>query len=131
MGSRVVETVEEAEAILRELWFGWFEGIYLEDEDRIREVVATEEQVEQARQQFGVMDFEAVPVAAAITFSATEILRSDSECLAVWSTLNLIELREGTSENVHVLRRHDGRWLHLGLWTHRRDLWESDCDSAL
>ena len=41
--SHVVETVEEAEAILRELWFGWFAGIYNQDEDRIREVVATEE----------------------------------------------------------------------------------------
>ncbi|MEA1902087.1 MAG: hypothetical protein U9N56_01015, partial [Actinomycetota bacterium] len=41
--THVVETVEEAEAILRELWFGWFEGIYSQDEDRIREVVATEE----------------------------------------------------------------------------------------
>ncbi len=41
--SHVVETVEEAEEILRELWFGWFEGIYNQDEDRIREVVATEE----------------------------------------------------------------------------------------
>jgi hypothetical protein len=29
---REVETVEQAEAILRELWFGWFEGIYNEDE---------------------------------------------------------------------------------------------------
>ena len=37
----VVETVEEAETILRELWFGWFEGIYHQDEQRIREVVAT------------------------------------------------------------------------------------------
>ena len=33
--------VEEAEEILRELWFGWFEGIYNQDEDRIREVVAS------------------------------------------------------------------------------------------
>ncbi|MFQ5523113.1 MAG: hypothetical protein ACE5F5_06000, partial [Acidimicrobiia bacterium] len=59
--SHVVETVEEAEAILRELWFGWFEGIYNQDEDRIREVVATEEQVEDARAQFDVMTFTEPP----------------------------------------------------------------------
>ncbi|MGH8950519.1 MAG: hypothetical protein ACRDX9_03750, partial [Acidimicrobiia bacterium] len=41
-GSHVVTTVEEAEAILRDLWFGWFEGIYNQDEDRIREVVGTQ-----------------------------------------------------------------------------------------
>ena len=32
--SHVVETVAEAEEILRNLWFGWFEGIYNQDEDR-------------------------------------------------------------------------------------------------
>ncbi len=37
--SHVVTTVEEAEEILRTLWFGWFEGIYNQDEARIREVV--------------------------------------------------------------------------------------------
>ena len=52
-GSHVVETVEEAEAILRELWFGWFEGIYNQDEDRIREVVVLEQTVDTARQAFG------------------------------------------------------------------------------
>ncbi len=41
--SHVVETVAEAEEILRQLWFGWFEGIYNEDVDRIREVVVLEE----------------------------------------------------------------------------------------
>ena len=54
--SHIVETVEEAEEILRELWFGWFEGIYNQDEDRIREVVATEESVEEAKSQFGQVE---------------------------------------------------------------------------
>src|SRR3990172_2759115 len=40
--SHVVTTVEEAEAVLRQLWLGWFEGIYNQDEERIREVVATQ-----------------------------------------------------------------------------------------
>ncbi|MEX2250445.1 MAG: hypothetical protein WD895_00070, partial [Acidimicrobiia bacterium] len=34
--THVVTTVEEAEEILRALWFGWFEGIYNQDEERIK-----------------------------------------------------------------------------------------------
>ena len=40
--AHVVTTVEEAEAILADLWFGWFEGIYNQDEARIREVVGSQ-----------------------------------------------------------------------------------------
>ncbi|MGB8362409.1 MAG: hypothetical protein WCE80_13505, partial [Acidimicrobiia bacterium] len=61
VGSHVVTSVEEAETILRELWFGWFEGIYNQDEDRIREVVASQHQLELAKSQFGVMQFVSRP----------------------------------------------------------------------
>jgi hypothetical protein len=74
-----VETVQQAEAILRELWFGWFEGIYNQDEDRIREVVATEEQVEEAREAFGEMEFIEPPDKEGFSFEGTEILRSDQD----------------------------------------------------
>ena len=55
--SHVVTTVEEAEVILRELWFGWFEGIYNQDEDRIRDVVGSPTALDNALAQFGVMEF--------------------------------------------------------------------------
>lgn len=126
----IVETVEEAEAILRELWFGWFEGIYNQDEDRIREVVATEETVQTALESFGI-EFAAEPSSEMITFSETEILRSDSDCLAVWTVMALSGFREGSSSGVQVLRRADGEWVQLSVWTNRNDLWEADCDSLL
>ena len=130
VGGRVVDSVEEAEAILRELWFGWFEGIYLEDENRIREVVATEEQVATAVESFGV-EFDRSPSPEDLTFEGTEILRSDEECLAVWATLHLSGFRTGDTDNVHVLRQLDGRWLILSTWRYQEDLWVSDCSAAL
>lgn len=128
--SHVVETVEEAEAILRELWFGWFEGIYLEDEDRIREVVATEEQVQEAARSFGV-EFLRAPQPGDISFSSSEILRSDDQCLAIWTALSLSGFREGSSENVHVIRRVEDHWVRLASWQHRNDIWITDCESLL
>jgi predicted RNase H-like HicB family nuclease len=96
-GSHVVETVEEAEEILRELWFGWFEGIYHQDEDRIREVVGNPEQIQNAVDQFGVMEFEHMPTLSGISLDETEILRSDSECLALWSEVEA-DFRDGSLE---------------------------------
>ena len=129
-GSHVVETVEEAEEVLRELWFGWFEGIYKQDEDRIREVVATEEQVQTARDQFGVMEFVAPPTREGLVFSETEILRSDEECLAVWAEVSG-DFRPGSSEGVHVVRWNSESWTYLNYWALRDDLWPADCDALL
>ena len=130
--SHVVETVEEAEAILRELWFGWFEGIYNQDEDRIRKVVATERLVEAGVNAFGA-EFTARPTLEGIVLSETEILRSDQECLATWGNIDITAFRgiEATSDNVVVLRRAENRWLMLSTWVHRDDLWEADCESVL
>jgi hypothetical protein len=128
--SHVVETVEEAEEILRELWFGWFEGIYNQDEDRIREVVATEEQVAEATDQFGVMVFAATPTADSLNFNDLELLRSDDQCLSVWATVSA-DFREGSSEGVHIVRRSGESWLFASYWTLKEDLWEADCETQL
>ena len=128
--SHVVETVEEAEEILRELWFGWFEGIYNQDEEQIREVVVLEETVETARESFGI-EFERAPTPSDISFSDSEVLRSDEMCLAVWTVLELSGFREGSSSGVEILRWTDGKWKSLTTWTNRDDLWEADCESSL
>jgi len=132
-GGHVVETVEEAEEILRELWFGWFEGIYNQDEDRIREVVILEETVETARESFGSMEFSGPPERGQIHLANLEILQADSECLAIWSDLDVSAFRpdaEG-SNGVYVLRFTDGHWALLSVWSNRTDLWEADCGSEL
>lgn len=126
----VVETVEEAETILRELWFGWFQGIYNEDEDRIREVVVTEETVQTAKESFGI-EFAAPPSTSSITFMETEILRSDRGCLAVWTVMQLNDFREGSSAGVNVLRWVDDRWKQLSIWRSQQDVWEAECESLL
>jgi len=128
--SHVVETVEEAEEILRELWFGWFEGIYNQDEDRIREVVATEELFESAANQFGVMVFNDLPHEAEVMVEMTEILHADDDCLAVWSEVSA-KFRDGRSDGVQILRWVGDHWLLLSVWTNKGDLWGADCESVL
>ena len=133
LDDHVVETVEEAEAILRELWFGWFEGIYNQDEERIREVVVLEETVETAKESFGLMQFSRAPSPELIRLEDVEILRTDQDCLAVWSSLDVREFRPDAtgSSGVYVMRWIDRGWALLSVWPNRGDLWEADCESSL
>jgi hypothetical protein len=131
-GSNVVTTVEEAEAILRELWFGWFEGIYNQDEDRIREVVGTQAMLDAARDQFNALTFVAPPSAEAVEIAESEILLSNATCLVVWSRSDASFLETGDlREGVDVIRRTNGSWLLVSSWAHRNDLWEGDCEAEL
>ncbi len=129
--SHVVETVEQAEAILRQLWFGWFEGIYNQDEGRIREVVATEHQLGLAIDQFGKMAFDRAPRLDDLAFSETEMLRTDSECLVTWTKLDLLGFSAGSTQDVHVFRWTGTQWGLFSLWSYPDDLWSQDCDAQL
>jgi hypothetical protein len=129
--SHVVATVEEAEEILRSLWFGWFEGIYNQDEARIREVVGTQAALDNARSQFGEMEFTREPRPDDLATSESEILRSSEDCLAIWTTLTLSGFRNGESSGVQVLRWTGNRWVSVSVWEFRNDLWEQDCQGEL
>jgi len=127
--TQVVETVEEAEEILRELWFGWFEGIYHQDEARIREVVASQQMLDAARDAFGA-EFETAPTRNGVAVGDVEILRSTTSCFVAWASIE-ISFRSGDSEAVHVLRLVEDRWTFMSIWALRGDLWEDDCESLL
>jgi hypothetical protein len=125
-----IETVEEAEEILRELWFGWFEGIYNQDEDRIKEVVASQSQLDAAIAAFGTMTFDAVPTIEGVHLTEIELLHADLQCTVIWAHLT-VDFRVGESESVHVFRITDDGWKTVSSWVNKSDLWESDCDAQL
>jgi hypothetical protein len=131
--THVVATVEEAEAILRYLWFGWFEGIYNQDEARIREVVGTQSMLDAARAQFGVMEFSAPPSPDAIGIEQVEMLRSDDGCLVLWvtGTAPFIDAQTNSVMSVEVMRWSGDSWLLASTWQNRNDLWEADCEGQL
>lgn len=128
--STLVTTVEEAEEILQDLWFGWFEGIYNQDEDRIRAVVATEHQVRLATEQFAEMLFDRRPLASDLSYEGTQILMATNTCTVIWTTSKIEGFNSGNSSDVHVLRWNDG-WKFFSLWSLRGDLWEGDCEADL
>ena len=129
--THIVATVGEAEEILQALWFGWFEGIYNQDENRIREVVGTQAMLDAALEQFGVMEFGREPRATDLAYSASEILRADESCLVVWTTTRVSGFNEATTTDVHVLRSRDDSWVLASLWREKNDLWDTDCEFQL
>lgn len=130
--SHVVESVEEAEEILRELWFGWFEGIYNQDEDRIREVVATDSFLNAGVEAFDNLSFSSSPTVQGIDFIELEILMSTPTCLVVWSTTQVGYLTvDDPRSGVEVLREVEEGWRFMSAWKFREDLWEGDCDAQL
>lgn len=125
--THVVATVAEAEEILQTLWFGWFEGIYNQDEDRIREVVGSPNQIEAAVAQFGQLEMTRQPSPSDFAFSGTEILEASPTCTAIWTEMSATGFGAPAVEGVHVFRRSGDKWLFISLWTHKDDLWEGDC----
>ncbi len=130
-GSHVVENVEEAEEVLRELWFGWFEGIYNQDEDRIREVVASKSKLDAALNAFGA-SFPDPPTLQGIKLEL-EILRSDEKCLVTFGSVDVSSFRGdgAVSSSVQVLRWTENGWKFATAWKFKEDLWEEDCESQL
>jgi hypothetical protein len=129
----VIETVEQAEDLLRVLWLGWFEGIYNQDEDRIKEVVASQSHLDSARAAFGVATFSEAPTSGQILLSDTEILFSDAKCVVIWSNVDVTGFRGdgATTTTVEVIRLDAGVWKFVGSWRNKGDLWEQDCESQL
>ena len=131
-GSHVVETVEEAEEILRELWFGWFEGIYNQDQDRIREVVASQAFLDAGLSAFQTLEFLSEPTRTGIHFEDVELLDKSTQCTAVWVSASVDFLGDTTvNQSVDVLRWTGQEWSLFSTWRHRDDLWETDCEALL
>lgn len=131
--SHVVETVEEAEEILRALWFGWFEGIYNQDEDRIREVVGSQQFLDAGRNAFSSLKFVGQPALDTVDFLELEMLESTSDCIVLWVEADapFIDAVQTTNKSVDVIRWDGDSWTLFSTWQYRNDLWEADCESRL
>ena len=131
--THVVTTVEEAQEILRQLWFGWFEGIYNQDEERIKEVVGTQAMLDSARGAFGTLRFASPPSEDEIRFADIEILRADASCLALWISgeVGFVDVETPSVTSVEGARWTGTSWVLVSTWRYRDDIWEADCEGDL
>lgn len=123
--------VEEVRLILQDLWFGWFDAIYHNDEEAVREVVATEASIQNFRDAVPQLGADRPPQPDDIVVDGVEILMETPECLVVFSELDLSSWRgeEAVTSGVDVLWDFGDTWRKATRWTNRGDLWQNDCIS--
>ena len=81
------QRIEEVEAILSDLWFGWLDAIYRKDADALWEVVATTPQHDAGVSAMETVEFLAPPDSRRHHQSRwTKILLDREDCLVTYST---------------------------------------------
>jgi hypothetical protein len=122
----------EVEAILQDLWFGWFDAIYRKDEGALWEVVATSAGHEDGIAAMAQSDlFTSIPELVGVEVQVTQILLDRPDCLVTHHNIDVSAFRgEGAvGESVTVLWPDaEGNWRFATHWQHPNDLWLGDCD---
>jgi hypothetical protein len=124
--------IAEVEAILRDLWFGWFDAIYRKDADALWEVVATSTIHQSGVEAFEVLPFAREPAADLVQVSIIDVLLDRSDCLVVHHEIDISEVRgEPAATAVVSVLWPDERygWRFATSWANPNDLWLSDCDA--
>ena len=125
------QRLAEVEALLQELWFGWFDAIYRKDPDALWKVVATTRNYDAGVAAMETMTFIAPPSVEAVLFDELEILLDRADCLVVSQTLNLSDFRgpDAVGSTVSVLWDDARRGFRFATdWEFPNDLWLQDCD---
>lgn len=122
--------IEEVRLILEDLYFRWFDAIYRNDEEAVREAIATERYLTDFRNAVDSLDIPRQPEREDVAVSGVEILRDSESCLVTYATVDARQLLgdEGEGSRVNVLLYSEGRWKLATVWTNKTDLWQQDCE---
>lgn len=120
---------EEVRLILQDLYFRWFDAIYRNDEEAVRAIAATQNNLKDFHRAVEQLRFPRAPTPDDIRVSDVEILRWDESCLVVYSVLDVSSWRgEGAvTDGVNVLLPVNDQWLFGTAWVNKHDLWQDDC----
>jgi hypothetical protein len=126
------QRIAEVEAILTDIWYGWFDALFRDDADALWNVVATS-----SKQQAGVVAMDTVPFLSPPTLDALRveverILLDRVDCLVAEARVEAPFVGEDTStQGVYVLWPDERYgWRLATTWVHANDLWQSDCDDV-
>lgn len=121
---------EEVRLILQDLYYRWFDAIYRNDEDAVRQVIATGVYLNAFRDSVENMELPRAPQYDDIVIRDLELLRDTRRCLVTFATIDLTSWRgqDALTSGVNVLLPVNGGWRFATSWTNKSDLWEADCD---
>ena len=124
------QRLAEVEAILQELWFGWFDAIYRKDADALWEVVATTRGYESGLTAMESMEFLAQPTFQEVRVTTVEILLNREDCLVVENAVDLTGILGIVGDPTVNVLWPDPRygWRFATDWSNSSDRWLDDCD---
>ena len=128
------ETADSSEGsttpdVLRSLYFGWLDAIFRDDPGALDAVAATEPFRGAGLAAMETLEFAAPPTPEGIDVVEWEILLETASCMGVWAVVDLsASLGPGAeTRGVDVLWNDGDGWRFASSWTHRDDLWATDC----
>lgn len=115
--------------LIRSLYFGWLDAIHRRDPSALETVVATTPFREAGVAAMDSLDFVAPPTPDGIEVVEWEVLLETRSCMAVWTVVDLSSALGPGAETsgVDVLWDDGDGWRFASSWTHRDDLWDTDC----
>lgn len=124
------DRVSQVEDIMRDLYFGWFDGLYRKDMDTIDAVAGTEAVLGWAERAFDTVRFRQPPTRDAIGIEVKRILLDRPDCLVVSADVDYRAIvdTDTISTTVDVYFRVGDGWGFATKYKYERELWLVDCD---
>jgi hypothetical protein len=121
--------VEEVRLILEDLYFRWFDAIYRNDEEAVRTISATSNNIDDFHRAVETLELPSAPEREDIVVRDVEVLHDDPTCLVSFSVLDVSAWQGAgaVTDGVNVLLPVAGEWRFGTAWENKNDLWESDC----
>lgn len=127
------QRLAEVEALLQELWFGWFDAIYRKDPEALWDVVATTTFYDDGVAAMDSMEFIAAPSLNDVLIGDLTILLDRTDCLVVEHFVDMSHFRGVTGDNTVRVLWPDERYgfRFATAWRFPNDLWLADCDNLV
>jgi hypothetical protein len=126
----VLDRRAEIAEIVRDFYFGWFDGIYREDVDTLDRVAGTNSVYEQGVAAFGKVAFTAAPTRDAVGVDVKTVLLDRPDCLVVSADIDFRSFvaTDEVMPAVDVFFRVGEGWGRAVSYRYEQELWMVACD---
>ncbi|MEX2653986.1 MAG: hypothetical protein WD532_03045 [Acidimicrobiia bacterium] len=128
--SVVVDREIEIEEILRDFYFGWFDGIYRQNVDTLDRVAGSTEVFESGVAAFGKPKYTAAPTREAVGVEVKNVLLDRPDCLVVSADIDFrsfIDI-DRVMPAVDVFFRVGDGWGRAVSYQYEKEMWQFACD---
>lgn len=125
-----VDRNAEIEEILRDFYYGWFDGLYRHDVDTIDRIAGSDAVLEQGIRGFGRLEFTEVPTRDAVGVDVKNVLLDRADCLVVSADIDFRSFvaTDEVMAAVDVYFRVGDGWGRAISYKYEQELWLVACD---